>query len=235
MKKYLKIILLGIMTVAGIFFMLAIIGILVDCGILKDKDENPQVTVTYEYNSKQIEKSEKSISDSDYQDTLQLALEKGRKDLDDETMYQKNIDEVIKRIENEEYILLYFRSVKDKNQECFTMAKFKKKEIGGKEKYYFLLCYPREDEKNAWYSGDFKDNIEGHLVLFDYMQDININPSKGRFLYGASYFEEIYNLKIEGQRPTEIIPYKSLGKQWYFWYYENLNSDKVGSQLEFTY
>lgn len=235
MKKYLKMALLGIMAIIGMLFMLAVKGTLVDYGILKDKNEDPQVTVTYEYNPKQMEKSKKSISDSDYQDTLQLALEKGRKDLDDETMYQKNIDEVIKRIENEEYILLYFRSVKNKKQECLTMAKFKKKEIDGKEKYYFLLCYPTEDEKNAWYIGNFKDDIEGLLVLSDYMQDLNINPSKGRFIYGDTRFEEIYDLKIEGQRPTEIIPYKSFGKQWYFWYYENLESDKVGSQLEFTY
>ena len=73
------------------------------------------------------------------------------------------------------------------------------------------------------------------MTLGDYMQSVNIDPSKGRFIYGESRYKEIYRLKVEGQKPTEIIPYKVFREQWYFWYYENLESDKAGNQLEYTY
>lgn len=47
------------------------------------------------------------------------------------------------------------------------------------------------------------------------------------------YFEEgesIYNLQIDGQCPDEIVEYECFGKNYYFWYYDNLETDKTISK-----
>ncbi len=235
MKKGIKIVAICVAVLLWIFFILYIIGVLVEKGVLGQEKDEPEITVKYKHDPKQEMSREEDIPDSEYQDTLQKALEEGRTDLEEETEYQTNVDEVIMSLENEEYISVFFRSVKDKDQECFTMAKFRKKDIGGETKYFFISAFPRETEREALYLDDFKEIIGGNLALSDYMQSVNINPTKGRFIYGENRHKEIYGLEVEGQRPTEIIPYKVFGEQWYFWYYENLESDKAGSQLEYTY
>ena len=37
-------------------------------------------------------------------------------------------------------------------------------------------------------------------------------------------------LRIEGQSPTEVIEYEFFGKPEYFWYYEDLDSDKPSAE-----
>lgn len=235
MKKGIKIAAICVAVLLGLFFIIYIIGTLVEKGVLGQEEDEPEITVKYKYDPKQEISGAEDIPDSKYQDTLQKALEEGRTDLEEETEYQTNVDEVIMSLENEEYISVFFRSVKDKDQECFTMAKFRKKDIDGETKYFFISAFPRETEREALYLDDFKEIIGGNLALSDYMQSVNINPAKGRFIYGENRHKEIYKLEVEGERPTEIIPYKVFGEQWYFWYYENLESDKAGSQLEYTY
>lgn len=236
MKKGIKIVAICVAVLLGLFFIICIIGVLVEKGVLGQEEDEPEITVKYKYDPKQEMSREEDIPDSEYQDTLQKALEEGRTDLEEETEYQTNVDEVIMSLENEEYISVFFRSVKDKDQECFTIAKFRKKDIGGETKYFFLSGFPSIYTTSDSYFGDnFEKYIRGNLTLGDYMQSVNIDPSKGRFIYGESRYKEIYRLEVEGQRPTEIIPYKVFGEQWYFWYYKNLASDKVGSQLEYTY
>ena len=41
-------------------------------------------------------------------------------------------------------------------------------------------------------------------------------------------------LTVEGQKPDAVIPYEENGKQWYFWYFTDLQSDKEGNKLEYT-
>lgn len=43
---------------------------------------------------------------------------------------------------------------------------------------------------------------------------------------GMIPFENIHDLKVEGQKPTEIVPFRSFGEQWHLWYYEDLKSRK---------
>lgn len=132
--------------------------------------------------------------------------------------------------------MIFYRAVKNENEECLTIAKFKKKIIDEKEKYVFLTGIPSYYEKDAIYiGGSIEKLIDSQLEFTDFIQNINIGNPKKRFIYGEVRFEEIKNLKIEGQEPTEIIPYKVFGEQWYFWYYENFKSNKAGNSLEFTF
>ena len=62
-------------------------------------------------------------------------------------------------LENEEYISVFFRSVKDKDQECFTMAKFRKKNIGGETKYFFCLDFQVYIQQVIHFLGIISKNI----------------------------------------------------------------------------
>ena len=61
----------------------------------------------------------------------------------------EQIDEEIARFENENYVSIYLRSVKDQNTECLTFAKFKKKMIEGEEMYTFITSIPTETERGT--------------------------------------------------------------------------------------
>ena len=43
--------------------------------------------------------------------------------------------------------------------------------------------------------------------------------------------KDIYNTKVEGKEPDEIIYFEICDKPFYFWYYENFQSDKAGNSL----
>lgn len=229
--KFFKIIFLAIII---IFIILMIIGTLVQHGVLKTTEDKPEVTINYDPNHMPKKIDEEAIPDSSYYDSLEEALEHGQS-VKSEEKYQNQIDEIIKRFENDRYVTLYFKSVKDKNTECFTLAKFRKKEINGNVEYTFLASIPSESNRTSPVIGRVQDITEGQLALSDFMQDINIDPESTRFICGDSNSKEIYKLRVEGQEPTEIVPYKNFDEQWYFWYYENLESDKAGSQLEVTF
>lgn len=237
--KVLKRVIFGI--IIGIVVILAfviVMGELIEHGILKSsEDEEPQITIEYEAQNYPSQIDEETIPDADYYDSVEEALQNNSvngKNKDADTRYQNNIDEVIKKFENDNYIALYFRSVKDENTECITFAKFKKKEIDNRVKYTFIASIPLETERDDFFVGTLESLIEGQLSLSDYMQDVNIDPENTRFVYGDCHSKKIYQLKVEGQKPSEIIPYEMFGKIRYFWYYENLESDIAGSQLSFT-
>ncbi len=176
---------------------------------------------------------EDAIEDSEYRNTIEEALKYQGDNSNPENAYMYNVDEVLFQLESDKYSTIYYRSVKSKTEECYTMAKLKKKLIDGNIKYVFLSCNYSEMEDNAWIVGSFESIVESKLKLLDVARDLGPNPEK-RFVYGDTKDEKIFKLKIEGQEPTGIIPYESFDEQWYFWYYEDLKSDKPGSQLEFT-
>lgn len=193
-------------------------------------DENEEYRL---YNTN-ILADEESIPDSDYYESPEEALKHSKSDGRSRYSYQKNIDEIIAQFENEDYISIYFRSVKDKDTETLTFAKFKKKMIGNEKKYTFLLSNPTEVKRGTPSGDNIEDWIKSRLVLSDYEQNVNIDPENSRFIYGDCTFKEIYSLKVEGQKPSNIIPYELFGETRYFWYYENIESNVEGSKMTFT-
>lgn len=61
--------------------------------------------------------------------------------------------------------------------------------------------------------------------------DLNIGSENKRFIYGNVHKKDIYNTKVEGKEPDEIIYFEICDKPFYFWYYENFQSDKAGNSL----
>ena len=178
---------------------------------------------------------EEAIEDSKYYDSVQEASEARKSSSDAEQGYMCNIDEIIFQAESDGYVTIFYRSVKNEKVEGFTLAKFKKKVFDGKTKYAFLTCSFSESKKDSWTVMGFEELLKHILALSDYERDMSVYPGEKRFIWGNSKSESVFNLKIEGQEPTGIIPYECFGEQRYFWYYEDLQSDKPGNLLEYTF
>ena len=233
--KAVKKVVIGILAAFGVIFLMLIgMALLSELGIIENSSDEPQISIEYkpQYIGEQID--EEAIPDSEYYASPEQAMKNSNSEADPEQIYQKNIDEEIGRFENENYVSIYFRSVKDQNTECLTFAKFKKKMIEGEEMYTFITSIPTEIERTGVSIGTLESLIEGQLSLSDYTQSINIDLENTRFVFGDCKSKKIYELKVEDQKPSGIIPYQIFGETRYFWYYENLESDIAGTQLEFT-
>lgn len=112
---------------------------------MKSEPQEPEVRMEYTPKRMGEPVDEEATADSEYYPSPELAMKNSDFQVDDEDAYQKNIDEVIAKFENEEYAAIYFRSIKDKNTECFTFTRFKKKVIEGEEKYVYSIYYRLSD------------------------------------------------------------------------------------------
>ncbi len=240
-KKFLKIVLkiIGIIIGAIVTGFLGIILL----SFINEDDSNegtPQVSIEYQGQLPNTGRKEEDIPDSDYYPTIEEAMEYADIDVEDGEEYQRNIDNIIIKFENDIYLTIYFQSFNGDDEICDTFAKFKKKIFGDETRYTFLMREPIESTKDAWYIGNSLDLLHDQLSLSDASQDDGIDPEHCRFIWGVlqkSKMEEgerIDKLRVEGKKPDDVIEFKKFGKVWYFWYYENLESTKAGSQLEYT-
>lgn len=255
MKKFLKI--AGIICLAVLIWIALIGGLLflftkqakkdinemaenmeITTGNTKDTtEESPEISINITQNNSA---GQQSTSD-EYYDTMQEALLNATISLESEEQYRRNIDEVIKEFESDEYALLVYRSVKDKKEEAFNFVRFSLQynETGYKQ-YQVKSMTGNAVKYNSIFMNDNANELIKSALWASEIKNIGVNPEKERFVYGLirqSVFEReesIYNLKVEGQKPDEIIEYESFGKKWYFWYYNDLQSDKPSSELEVT-
>lgn len=154
-------------------------------------------------------------------------------DISPEDDYMRNMDKIIKEFKSDRYIAVYFISEKGETEAATTFAKFKIKEIDGKEKYVFLTKVSSKSTKDAKSGIKTSKGIALQLGLSDALQDLNVNPGNTRFVYGVVPDDSVYSLKVEGQESDEIIHFTMLGKDYYLWYYLNLNSDYSGDTLSY--
>ena len=144
--------------------------------------------------------------------------------------YMSKVDDVIKVFENDEYATLFYHTVKDSRTEGLVASKFKIRFINGIKQYAVILVYPEETIKGAWRTTPIR-TVRGAAAFFDYLGQFGITEGN-RFIFGSLGTEKVKTLKIQGQSPTEIIEYIRKGKKEYFWYYENLISDKPSTELD---
>lgn len=210
---------------------------LADNKVKDDNEENTNLTVNVTGNPFSTQVSGK---ENIYYDSMQEALLNSTISLELEEQYRRNIDEEIKLFENDKYALLFYRSIKDKKEEAFNHVRFNVDMENGKKMYQFEQMRGETARYNSIYLDNAREVIENFIIASEIIGSIGINPEEERFIYGTvckDFFEEgesIENLKIEGQKPDEIIEYESFGRTWYFWYYNDLQSDKKYDELEFT-
>ena len=202
------------------------------------KNDQTKITITEGNLDKGAPIDEDAIADERYRETPQEAIEAVQTLAPPEEIYRWHVDEVIFQKESDEYMVLYYRAILNKNVECFTFIKLKKKQIDGAVKYTALFWESFEHtNKKQLVDIDlygFNGYVQSNLHLADMERDMSVEPGVKRFVWSATTYDDIYKLKIEGQAPTEIIPYMEFDQQFYFWYYDDIQSDKPFSQMEFT-
>ena len=190
----------------------------------------PQKTRKYKP-IKNYNADETNITDEDYADSIDEALLKASNKYEKGEEYRAYIDKIIKQFENEYYTSIFFISEKDDTEASLTFAKFKIKEINQKKKYAFVTSTYEIIKKGRPYDKDTLSLMKSQLALSDALQDLNIGSENTRFIYGNVHKKDIYNTKVEGKEPDGIIYFEICDKPFYFWYYENFQSDKAGSSL----
>ena len=105
------------------------------------------------------------------------------------------------------------------------------KEINQKKKYAYVTSTYEVIKKGRPYDKDTMSLMKSQLALSDALQDLNIGSENKRFIYGNVHKKDIYNTKVEGKETDEIIYFEICDKPFYFWYYENFQSDKAGNSL----
>ena len=255
MKKFLKIagiiclgVLIWVVVIAGVVFLFSkqakknIAEMTKNMEVnTEDRKEttgdNPEISVNI---MKDAFANQQDVSD-DYYDTMQEALLNATISLELEEQYRSNIDEVIKEFEGDEYALLFYRSVKNKKEESFNFVRFKIQYDENNKQYHVKTMTGDIFRYNSIFlASDGASELVKDALWVSEIQNIGVNPEKEHFVKGTireDFFKEgesIYNLKIEGRKPDEIIEYESFGKKWYFWYYNDLQSDRSSSELEVT-
>lgn len=143
--------------------------------------------------------------------------------------YMHKVNDVIKVFENDEYATMFYHTIKDSKREGLVASKFKVKETDGIKQY--ALMSVELTEMGGWIMSGPLQTMREFAPLYDFMSEFSINKGD-RFIYGSFGTEKVKTIKIEGQSPTEVIEYMVKGKKEYFWYYENLISDKPSSQFD---
>ena len=113
MKTAGKVILGIFIGIILLFIVMIGVGVLVDLGILKSSpDEPPEIRVEYKPQNISEPIDEDSIPDSEYYPSPEQAMKNSSFQVEPEEVYQKNMDEVIAKFENENYASVYFKSIK---------------------------------------------------------------------------------------------------------------------------
>jgi len=161
--------------------------------------------------------------DLQYFDTIDEAV--AHNDLEMTITY---IDERIKLFENDEYAVLYFKANLSGNDVVYAL-KFMVKVIG--ETFHYSS--PVMGTIMSWDAHKLSvkrmklDEIgEVRLCISrDSLGLYRIDDTKN-FFWGLSQTEKARSLKIEGQLATEVIEVELDGETGYFWYFDDLKTDK---------
>ena len=229
MKRIIKLIGIIICAIAG--SVIGLFCLLIFLSLIAPEEENGgNGSIIIEYNG-DISLPFSNKPEPVYADTKEEALTYHVDYYFGEYPYMMNVNNVIKLLENDEYATMFYTcfNENDKKVQGFVASKFNIKFANGKKQY--ALTFVSLTESNGSRRQKLIDTLHGVAPLYDYLAKYSIIEGK-RFFWGSTESEKIKTLRIEGQSPTEVIEYTRLGKPEYFWYYEDLISDKPGSEFE---
>lgn len=245
MKKFFKI--LGI--ILGVIFAV-LVGLLI-LGIIVGSDGETESEI-YTYKPKVISEykplfppwgqvDESTITDAMYYDTIEETIEhddtlaKSDEESNRDANMLNHISEILHTWEGKEYVTVYYRAENlDHSKQGLVLAKCRKKDFDGKTKYAYINSEYVIARPNSKYIIHFEEDIRSNLSLSDAMQDLNPTFPDTRFVCGYAHNKNIYSLKVEGQEPDGILELDIYGRTMYFWYYDDLKSDKAGASLSYT-
>jgi hypothetical protein len=214
---------LYLFTAFVVLIALGIVGKLFSDEETAGEDATITYNVSYERPSKSYEDDSKLI----YADSKEEAIAKS--DELENYPYMKSVDDVVWEDENEQYAAMFYHTVKIWRWEGIALCKFKIRKIDDQKQYALTKIYVIEAHTN-WFRSDPLDTVQTRALAFDIWAKYSIEDGK-RFFWGSLGTEKVKTLKIEGQSPTGIVEYTLLGEPEYFWYYEDIDSDKRSSDF----
>ena len=130
--------------------------------------------------------------------------------------------------ENDEYAVLFYRENLDDGDVVYAM-KFMVKEIDGTAHYStpFNISGVFWEHQRLFVKRGRLDEI-GEIrfgISQDTLRLFRVDGTKN-FFWGLSQTERVKNLRIEGQLVTKVIEIELDGEIAYFWYFEDLQTDK---------
>lgn len=164
-----------------------------------------------------------------YADTMEEALLVNADYYFSRYPYMSKVSDIIKIFENENYASLFYHTEGGVEPDGFVASKFMVRTINGKKQYALIMTDP------GTIGGKWREKpsitARESAPLYDFLSEFGIDEEE-RFIFGSLGTEKVKTLKIEGQSPTEVIEYTVKGKKEYFWYYENLISDKPSAEFD---
>lgn len=146
-------------------------------------------------------------------------------------------DTIVKVFESDTEALMFYISYENSRKGVSNVAKFEKKMVNGKVQYGFTSMSPSEITKWGIYDKDPEKYVRFIIDTSELANVLGfrIGEDDERFVCGYTQFPEIQNLEIEGQKPDEVIKFQQFDKDWYFWYYTDLQSDKTADELNIEF
>lgn len=237
MKKVLKCIGLFLFIILGLFIILVVLIIFSAFSSENNRStgsESRNIEVEFEGNGKIPGFEEQTPI---FEDTMEEALAVVNPEIYfGEDTYIDQVSYIIKVFENDKYSTMFYLSDKNSKEGAFVAAKFSIKTVNSK-KQYALIDIIRQGYGNSRKREVTPEKSFGifcqKIQVFDLGNLSNFGIIEGnRFIFGGIDTVDINRLKIEGQSPTEIIEFPLYGEKNYFWYYENLISNKPSSEFE---
>jgi len=237
MKKVLKYIGLFLLVILGLFMIL--VALILFSAFSSENNRSTgsnsgNIKVEFEGNGKIPGFEEQTPI---FADTMEEALAVVNPEIFfGEDTYIDQVSYIIKVFENNKFSTMYYLSDKNTKEGAFVAAKFSIKKVNSKKQYALIDIirqgYGTSGKREVTPEKSF-DIFCRKIQIFDLGNLSNFGIIEGnRFIFGGIDTVDVNRLKIEGQSPTEIIEFPLYGEKNYFWYYENLISDKPSSEFD---
>ena len=135
--------------------------------------------------------------------------------------------QTIKIIEDKESCIFYGTILQSNGEEVFGIMRFKTQTINGNKEYSNPLAYsPTYDfVNNALYKNkSIVDEQEMFLPINNDPYGIKRVASYPNFIWSLTAKKDVFKLKVNNQKPTEIIPFEIENKKLYFYYFNDLEN-----------
>ena len=159
---------------------------------------------------------------------------------DDGNPVKFSLKKEIKRLEDDETLILFGVFTEYDGTEIFSTMKFRKKTEKGVIKYsnpFFRAGIPYEFIERTENENNIlrRQNSRIDLLNSSLRNAKGIIDEQPNFTWTISLFDEIKNVKVNGKKPDGVIPFKLDGHELYFAYFDELGKIKELQLGEETY
>lgn len=144
----------------------------------------------------------------------------------------------LKLMEDNDSCVFYGIILQPGGEEIFAQIRFRIQNKDGRKEYSNLLSYgpiPGEFINNRLHKNDsvIKEQ-DMSLNLYSNTYATKTLKNYPNFAWSLSAKKEVKKIKVNSQKPTEIIPFKLGKEKFYFYYFDNLENNDENEDLVIT-